>query len=200
MANLKRLLRLANQRLAGVTVTGTPPAAGPRSRTAGGMPMVRVPAGFHYQAVRNGNQLASRPGLNGSGMQPMARTPIGAYTQRIRGVNLNGGQAQGIVPASGGLTLTIGPQGLGTTWYPAQATISTTTGPLDTSTCKVYLGVQGVPATLVATIFPGGAGTAALAIPPMMPGQLLFFTWTNAHVGDTAGANVIGTMDALSTG
>jgi len=96
------------------------------------------------------------------------------------------------------LTLTAGPQGLGTTWYPAQVTLSTTTGALDTSTALVYLGSQGVPITLVGSVFTGN-GTVALAIPSMAPGQVLIVTWTNGHAGDTAAFNVVGTMDALRT-
>jgi hypothetical protein len=264
--------------------------------------MVRLPPGFHPQAVRNGNKLANRPGLNGTGMQRMQPVPIGAYQGKFLGVPLSGGQVQGVIPAAtasgsatspstfqilatvsipagtssvnwsvtlagtvgagdannfavriqsgamlaqsvnagaagtypqapiavtgpvvlqletwssaptagsiysgsitaanSGLTLTVGPQGIGTVWYPAQATISTTTGPLDTSTCKIYLGTQGVPIALVATLFPGGAGTAALAIPPMTPGQVLIFQWTGGHVGDIAAANIVGTQDALTT-
>jgi hypothetical protein len=104
------------------------------------------------------------------------------------------------IPAQGGiLTLTAGPQGLGTIWYPAQVTLSTTTGPLDTSQALVYLGAQGVPITLVGTVFTGN-GTVALAIPSMSPGQVLIVTWTNGHPGDTAAFNIVGTMDALTTG
>lgn len=162
--------------------------------------MVRPPAGWHPQAVRHsGGGLSYRAGWRGSGMQRMTPIPIGAYTRKLSSVPLTGGQVQGAV-AGGGLTLSVGPQGAGTVWYPAQVTISTTTGPLDTSTCKIYLGAQGVPITLVATIFPGGAGTAALAIPSMTPGQVLILTWTGAKNGDIAAANIIGTMDALTTG
>lgn len=101
--------------------------------------------------------------------------------------------------SGGPLTLTVGPQGLGTVWYPAQVTLSTSTGPLDTSTVNVWLGSQGVPVTLVGSIFSGN-GTLGLAIPDMSPGQVLICTWTAGHAGDTAAANVIGTMDALTTG
>jgi hypothetical protein len=104
-----------------------------------------------------------------------------------------------ITSASAALTLTAGPQGLGTVWYPAQVTLSTTTGALDTSTALIYLGAQGVPITLVASVFSGN-GTAALAIPSMSPGQVLIVTWTGGHPGDTAAFNVIGSMDALTTG
>lgn len=112
-----------------------------------------------------------------------------------------GSTYSGTMTASNGqsLTLSVGPQGLGTIWYPAQVTLSTTTGALDTSTALVYLGSGGVPTMLVATVFTGN-GTAALAIPSMQPGEFIIVTWTNGHAGDTASFNVIGTMDALTTG
>jgi hypothetical protein len=34
----------------------------------------------------------------------------------------------------------------------------------------------------------------------MTPGQTLIVAWSGAHPGDTASFNIIGTMDALSTG
>jgi hypothetical protein len=127
------------------------------------------------------------------------RLPLEAYGRRLSQIPLTGGQAQGQVPGGGALTLSIGPQGLGTVWYPVQVTLSTTTGPLDTSTALVYLGPLTTPATLVATIYSGN-GTAALAIPPMSPGQFLVVAWTGATQGDTAAVNIIGTMDALTAG
>lgn len=166
--------------------------------------VVRFPRGwgqaFHPQAAgRGGNALRWMPGYRGSGMQPMVPVPIGRYTGRLTGVPLTGGQAQGLVPGSGILTLQVAPQGLGTVWYPVQVTLSTTTGPLDTSTALVYLGPLVTPATLVSTVYSGN-GTAALAIPSMSPGQTLIVAWTGAKSGDTAAFNVIGTMDALTTG
>ena len=164
--------------------------------------VVRFPRGwrgaFHPQRLKS-STLAWRPGWQGSGMQPMQATPIGRYTQTISSVPLTGGQALATVPASGTLTLSVGPQGLGNVWYPVQVTISTTTGALDTSTALVYLGSGNVPNTLVATVYSGN-GTVALAIPDMTPGQTLVVQWTGAHPGDVAAFNVIGTMDAISTG
>lgn len=160
--------------------------------------MVRLPRGWHPQAVRNGNSLVNRPGYHGSGQQPITPVPVSSYRQVISGVPLTGGQVLGEIPAGGALTLSVGPQGLGTVWYPSQLTLSTTTGALDTSTALVYLGAQGVPTLLVGTVFSGN-GTVALAIPSMTPGQLLIVSWSAAHPADQAAMNVIGTMDALST-
>jgi hypothetical protein len=154
---------------------------------------------FHPQAARRGNQLNYRPGYQGSGQQPMTRVPVQAYKGKISTVPLTGGQAQGLISAAGKLTLTKGPVALGTVWYPAQVTLSTTTGPLDSSTALVYLGSQGIPITLVGSVFTGN-GTVALAIPNMTPGQTLIVIWSNGHSGDTAAFNIIGTMDALTTG
>lgn len=117
------------------------------------------------------------------------------FTAGTAGSAYSASISSGISP----LTLTVGPQGLGTTWYPAQVTLSTTTGALDTSTALVYLGIGGVPTMQVASVFTGN-GTAALAIPSMQPGEFIIVVWTNGHPGDTASMNVIGTMDALTTG
>lgn len=101
----------------------------------------------------------------------------------------------------GGLALvSVGPQGLGNVWYPAQVTVSTTSGVNDTSTCQVFLGPAGVPVTLLGTIFPGGIGTLGAAVPPLAPGQYLIAQWTGGNPGDVAAINVIGTMDSVMPG
>lgn len=124
--------------------------------------------------------------------------PMERYTKRLTGVPLTGGQASAMIPGSGALTLQVGPQGLGTLWYPAQVTLSTTAGPLDTSTANVFLGVGGVPTMQVGTLFPGN-GVLALAVPPQQPGDFIIVRWTGAVPGNVAGLNIIGTMDALGT-
>jgi hypothetical protein len=137
------------------------------------------------------------PGWRDTGAQPIRRVPIAAYTGQISNVPLTGGQVQ--AKAGGAtLTLTVGPQGLGTVWYPVQVTLSTSIGQLDTCTGTVYLGPQAIPISQVGAVFSGN-GTVALAIPSMSPGQLLTIQWTNATAGELCSANVIGTMSALST-
>lgn len=196
--SLRRALRHLGQRAAGIRETlgeaglVTIPAG---ARPPGGM--VQIPPGFHPQSVRHrGQGLHYAPGWRGSGMQPIRATPMVAYTNRVTSVPLTGGQGQAKVAANTA-TVTIGPQGAGNVWYPAQAVVSTTTGTLDTSTCKLYLGAQGVPVLLVGTVFSGN-GTIALALPPLSPGQYLIAIWTGATNGDVAAVNVVGTMDALS--
>jgi len=151
--------------------------------------MVLRPRGLHRPAAT----LPNRGGI----ARRIPRIPVEAYTRRLPQIPLTGGQAQGIIPGNGILGLSVTPQGLGTVWYPVQVTLSTTTGALDTSIALVYLGPLTVPPNLVATIYSGN-GTAALAIPPMSPGQSLAVIWTGAAPGDTAAMNIIGTMDALT--
>jgi hypothetical protein len=166
--------------------------------------VVRFPRGwrgtFHPQAARGPDQLAYRPGWRGTGMRPMTPVPVQRYTRKASGIPLTGGQAQGIVPGSGTITLQAAPAGLGTVWYPAQVTISTTTGQLDTSSALVYEGPSTIltPATLVGSLFSGN-GVLALALPDITPGQAVTVVWTGATPGDTAAFNIIGTMDALMT-
>ena len=154
---------------------------------------MKIPAGFHPQAG------AYAPGKLAWSVsaRPARRLPIQLYTRQVSGLLLTGGQAQGIISAAGAATLSVGPAGSGNVWYPASITILTTTGINDFSTCSVYLGPAGVPITLQATLFPGGTGTASLAIPSMTPGQYLIAVWSGGHSGDVCSMNITGTMDSV---
>ena len=153
--------------------------------------MVRLPNGwtFHPSAMSGP---AARPK-----MTPIPRQSIFDFSHKVSGVPLQPSQAQGLISASGGLTLTIGPTGTGNTWYPAQVTVSTTTGVLDGSLFNLFVGPSGIPIQQVGNCL-GGAGTIALAIPPMQPGLYLIGVWSQGHTGDLAAMNVIGVMDALA--
>jgi hypothetical protein len=133
----------------------------------------------------------------GPAARPIRRLPMELYTQTVSQVPLVGGQAQGKISAAGTATLSVGPSGSGNVWYPASVTILTTTGVNDFSTCSIYLGPAGVPITLQTTIFPGGTGTASLAIPSMTPGQYIIAQWSGGHSGDTCSMNITGTMDSV---
>jgi hypothetical protein len=122
------------------------------------------------------------------------------FSRPVTGVQLQPGQGQTVVSAGGLATVSVGPSGAGTIWYPAQITVSTSTGllsGLDTALCSVYIGPAGTPVTLQGTIF-GGNGVLAVALPPLSPGQFLVAVWSNAHPGDVAAVNITGTMDCLS--
>jgi len=147
---------------------------------------------------RRASWLSWGPGFRGSGVTPARSVPIGSYTGRHRGLTLTGGQVQGRIAADGTATIRVGPQGLGNVWYPAQATISTTTGANDVSTCKIFLGSIGVSNNMVGQSYAGGGDTVALAVPPLSPGELLIAVWAAGTPGDICTMNIIGTMDALT--
>jgi hypothetical protein len=154
---------------------------------------MRVPAGLHRQAG------AYAPGKMGWSVSARrARVlPMQLFTRAVTSLPLTGGQVQGLISAAGAALLSVGPSGSGNVWYPASCTISTTTGVNDFSTCSIYLGPAGVPVTLQATLFPGGTGTASLAIPSMTPGQYIIAVWSGGHPGDVCSVNITGTMDSV---
>ena len=156
--------------------------------------MPRWPIGLHRQT---GTQYAS-----GARSHRIPVLPIGAFSGRITGVPIGGGQGQATVSAQGGATIQLGPQGLGTTWYPASVTVATTTGVLDTSSCDVYVGPGTVllGTSLAGTIFPAGRGTLALAVPSMPVGWFLTAVLSGGKSGDTFTVNVIGFAEALAAG
>jgi hypothetical protein len=159
-----------------------------------------IPAWIHPQTAQGrASFLAFRPGYGGSGMLRVRRPEVTAYTQRITGVPLTGGQVTGKISAAGTATLTIGPQALGTVWYPASLSLSTTSGTADSSTALAFLGATGVPNLQVGQSYAAGADTLALAVPPLAPGQLLIVQWSGGKSGDTCAVNVVGTMDALTS-
>ena len=156
--------------------------------------MPRWPWGLHGYA-------GALPNLGGRAYR-MQVLPIETYAGVQSQVPLNDGQGQVIVPASGIATVQIGPQGIGTVWYPAAVTVSTTTGANDTSLCNVYAGPAGIltPTTLLGVIFSGGGGTLAAAVPPLPTGWYLTAQWIGANPGDQAAINVQGSKDARIAG
>ena len=161
--------------------------------------MVRIPPWIHKQAANRGWATQDwHPGWHGTGMQLVQRPPITWYNTLISGVPLTGGQAVATVSVAGTATVTIGPQGLGTTWYPTQVTISTSTGANDNSTAQIFLGSKSLANLMVGQSYAAGQDTVAIAVPPLTPGALLICAWTGGHRGDTAVMNIVGTMDVLS--
>lgn len=132
------------------------------------------------------------------GRRPAA-VPIGDYRGSIR-TPLTGGYASGIVPASGVITLSCGPMGLGTVWYPQAAAIATSTGANDSSTCALYVGPLGLQTLIGGQSYAGGGDTIGLAVPPLWPGYYIWATWTGATKGDLATLTVYGEQDALAIG
>lgn len=126
------------------------------------------------------------------------RAPVHLYTNQVE-IPLSGAQGITTIAANGTGTISVGPAGLGTVWYPASAVISTTTGANDSSTCSIYVGPAGYPTTLQGTLaLSGGAGVVALAIPQLTPGMFIIAVWSGAHAGDIATLNVTGTAQVLT--
>ena len=148
------------------------------------------PRGLHIQT-------GTQP-RRGAVQHPIRRTPLYAYGQRITGVPLSDGQGQAVVSAAGTATVSLGPQGVGTVWYPASVTVATTTGVLDTSSCDVYAGPGSVliATSLIGTIFPAGRGVLALAVPAMPVGYFITCVLTGGKTGDVFSVNITGAKDA----
>jgi hypothetical protein len=155
-----------------------------------------IPSWIHPQAAgRTLNKLILRPGLGGSGAQPIRRVPQQAFNKMITGVPLTGGQASATVNGAGSATVSVGPQGLGTTWYPSSAVISTSTGAADNSTCSVYIGSQTQQNLQGGQSYAGGGDTVGINQASMQPGDRLIAVWSGGVPGATATINVFGTQD-----
>jgi hypothetical protein len=141
---------------------------------------------------------AWRIGTRGTGQQWIVAVPVQAFTRQVQGVPLQGGQVTGKVPASGIISLSVTPQGLGTVWYPSSVNISTSLGAADNSTCAVYLGSIAEQNLQGGQSYAGGGDTVSLAVPSITAGQLVIAVWTGAAAGSLAAMNVLGTMDALA--
>lgn len=155
-----------------------------------------LPQGLTLAPGRGGPTQSWRPGLNGSGMPLRARPPVALYRHRIR-TTLTNGTGQATV-AGATATVRLGPQGLGTIWYPQAATIATTSGAADASTCTIYLGAQAVLPQIVGQSYAGGGDSIGLTSPPLTPGLFLIAVWVSAHNGDQATLVIYGDQEVLA--
>ena len=117
-----------------------------------------------------------------------ARVPIGPY-----------GFAQGTV-AGGTVTLSVGPQGSGTSWDLAQVSVATTTGAVDPSTVAFYAQPTGTVQApwQVAQSYAGGGDQVGLAGIKLVPGERLYAVWSSAKNGDVATMILTGVMTVLA--
>lgn len=122
--------------------------------------------------------------------------PIEAFRRPRTAQIGNQGIAGGVIGSGGGATVTVGPQGYGTRWYPAQISIATQGGAADPSTCAFYLNVVG-PGGFLGQSYAGGGDQPAFAVPEMQPGDLLFAVWAGSTPGFWTQVAVTGSMDVL---
>ena len=139
------------------------------------------------------NQKATKPVIPVRRPQSL---PIGQYTGSAQTPIANG-YGVTIVGANGQATVTVGPQGLGTVWYPQTAAIATTTGANDSSTCQLYFGPTALLQLISGTSYAGGGDSIGLPVPPMTPGYYIVAVWSGGHAGDQASLAVYGSQTAL---
>jgi hypothetical protein len=134
-------------------------------------------------------------GLPGPGIGRPQTAPPESFGGRIQ-VALRGGEGtrSGIVPASGIVSLSIGPDGTNI-WYPAYAALSTTTGALDSSTAQFKVGPYSQGIVPGGQSYSGGGDTIGLAGTRMAAGDYLTVVWTGATPGDAAMLTLVGTQD-----
>lgn len=133
-----------------------------------------------------------------AGIRRPSSAPLEAFTGRLtQQIRPGEGTISRLVPASGTLTLLLGPDGLGT-WYVSYCAISTTSGALDTSTAAVTTGpavAQGiVPA---GQSYAGGGDTVSLGGAVLACGEYVIVTWSGAKTGDLATLRVYGNQQVL---
>jgi hypothetical protein len=116
---------------------------------------------------------------------------------RVRRTQIGGdGVRGGVISGSGTATVSVGPQGYGTRWYPNQTSVATATGATDVSTVALYLNVIG-PGGFLGQSYAGGGDQPGFALPEMQAGDLLYAVWSGGHAGDWCQLTVTGPMDVL---
>lgn len=147
--------------------------------------MPRWPAGLHPQGVRT----------TGGRRLPPPRPGQEEFTQPVRSL-IQAGTGQQIIGGGGTATVVLGPQGIGTRWYPSQVQVATSSGPTDQSTCMLYRDIIDAKQQIGQTL-QGGGDTLAFTH-DMQPGNLIYAVWSNANPGDLATLTVHGDQVALT--
>jgi len=117
--------------------------------------------------------------------RPLARVPLYSAI------------GQATVTGAGAATVTVGPTGVGTRWYPVKADITTTSGTTDASTCALYVGVISLATQIGGTSYAGGGDTFGLAGHMLQPGDFLIAVWAGGKPGDTATLRITGDQVAM---
>lgn len=119
--------------------------------------------------------------------------PVEAYRPLLR-VPLTGAVGQAVVSGSGAATVRIGPQALGTRWYPDKVDLTTSTGVNDSSTVTLYAGTVALANLIGGTSYLGGGDTIGISGMYLDPGDLLIAMWTGGNPGDNATMRVTGSQ------
>ena len=138
-------------------------------------------------------------GLPGPGIRRPLSLPVDQFTRpMLLQIRPGEGTKTGKVPASGTITLVLGPEGLGT-WYVSYVQIATTTGALDISTAAVTTG----PAVSTGIVpagqaYNGGGDSVSMGGAALACGEYVIVTWSNAKQGDLATMRVYGNNQVLT--
>lgn len=119
--------------------------------------------------------------------------PVEAYRPLLR-VPLTGAVGQAVVSGSGAARVAIGPQALGTRWYPGKVDLSTSTGVNDASTVTLYAGTVALANLIGGTSYLGGGDTIGINGMYLDPGDLLIAVWAGGNPGDNATMRVTGSQ------
>lgn len=149
--------------------------------------MPRWPAALHPQGVRNSGGRSRRAPI----------TPQDEFNTHVR-APIGNGTAQGIVANNGQAILALGPQGVGTRWYPSAVVVGTSSGPPDQSQCVLYR--QFIDAKQEIGRTEQGGGDTIAFTRSMQPGDLIYAMWKRANPGDLATITIEGDQYALTTG
>ena len=147
------------------------------------------------RSISGSVQRSTRPAMS---LTRPASVPVDAYRGRIR-TPIPSGYAAVTIASDGTATAYVGPQGLGTVWYPQAAAIATSTGASDTSTCTIYVGPEGLQTQVGGQSYAGGGDTIGLAVPPLWNGYFVWAKWAGGTAGALATLTVYGEMDSLRT-
>jgi hypothetical protein len=116
-----------------------------------------------------------------------------ASTQRMA-IRTGEGTASGVVPASGGITLSVGPSGLNV-WYASYVAIATTVGADDPSTAALVIGPISAGLAPGGQSYAGGGDSIGLGGQRLAPGDYVTIAWSLATPGSTAFMTVFGAQD-----
>jgi hypothetical protein len=152
-----------------------------------------VPAGYLHSAAGT---------WRGSGRSgPLRRIPsppIGDYQTLITTIIGNDGIAfPATFTAAGVAQAQVGPQGIGASWEPAQASIYTSVGALDIAQASIFQGPLPIAQYQVASALQGGGAQIPLGGLTMVPGWFIYCVWTGGTPGALAFLTVSGSRKAL---
>ena len=154
--------------------------------------MARLPA------LRGFTRAAGGWGLPGAGIRRPPSAAMSEYSGLMRlAIRAGEGTQAKVVPASGKVTIALGPEALNT-WYVSHVTIETTTGAADSSTCAIQLGPFTGGIVPGGQSYNGGGDTVSLGGKMLKPGDYVTAIWSGAKPGDQATLTIYGEQDILA--